>query len=226
MKKSILCLLALILLAVPSISADNFFDWVTGRNCIEGSGDLATEQRDVDEFTRIELKGCVDVFVTVGEARKVTLTFDDNLLDLIKTDVRGKTLKITTEKSYSSRRSCKVEISVPKLEEVRVTGSGDVEIYSLSGDYFEFTVSGSGDMRAEGEIDELDIRVSGSGDVDTRDLVAKEASVKISGSGDVKVYATEGFYGRVSGSGDIDVYGNPENMSRHVSGSGDIRKRR
>ena len=68
--------------------------------------------------------------------------------------------------------------------------------------------------------------MSGSGDVDARDLKAQEAYVKVSGSGDVKVYASEGFRGRVTGSGDIDIYGNPEHVSRHVSGSGDIRKRR
>ena len=226
MKRTVLCLLALILLAAPSTIADDFFNWITGRDCVRGSGDLVTEERDVRDFTRIETRGAVDIFVTVGESRKLSLTFDDNLIDLIETNVRGKTLKITSERSYSSRRACKIEISVPQLEEVRVTGSGDVEIYNLSGDYFEFTVSGSGDMRAEGEIEELDIRVSGSGDVDTRDVVAQEANVKISGSGDVKVFAEEEFYGRVSGSGDIDVYGNPEHLSRHVSGSGDIRKRR
>jgi hypothetical protein len=226
MKKTVFCALAVILFAVPSITADDFFSWITGRNCIRGSGDLVTEERDLKEFTRIETRGAVDIFVTVGESQQVSLTFDDNLIDLIETRVRGKTLKISSEESYSSRRACKIEISIPELEEVRVTGSGDVEIFNLSGDYFEFTVSGSGDMRAEGEIDELDIRVSGSGDVDTRDLIAADANVKISGSGDVKVYAAEGFYGRVSGSGDIDVYGNPEHMSRHVSGSGDIRKRR
>jgi len=226
MKKTIFCLLAVILLVVPSTSADDFFNWIAGRHCIEGSGDLVTEERDLDRFTRIESKGSVDIFVTVGESQKVSLTFDDNLIDLVETSVRGKTLKITTKESYSSRRACKMEISVPTLEEVRVTGSGDVEIFNLTGNYFEFTVTGSGDMRAEGEIDELDIRVSGSGDVDARELVARDANVKISGSGDVKVHATEGFYGRVSGSGDIDVYGNPEHMSRYVSGSGDIKKRR
>ncbi|UCG60499.1 MAG: DUF2807 domain-containing protein [Candidatus Zixiibacteriota bacterium] len=226
MKKSILCLFAVVMLAVSSVSADDFLSWITGRDCIEGSGDLVTQERDLDEFTAIDLKGSTDVFVTVGGEQKVSITIDDNLVDLIETEVRGKTLKIYCEDSYSSRRGCRIEITMPVLEEVRISGSGDAEIYDLDGDYFEYSVSGSGDMRADGEVGEVNIRVSGSGDVDTRDLRAREATVKISGSGDVKVYASETFYGRVSGSGDIDVYGSPERMSRHVSGSGDITKRR
>ncbi len=226
MKKTIFCLFALSMFAVSSASADDFLSWITGKSSVRGSGDLVTQERDLDEFNAIEVSGSTDVFVTVSGEQKVSLSFDDNLIDLIETKVRGKTLKIYCEESYSSRLPCRIEITVPSLEQVRVTGSGDVEIYDLNGDSFEYSVTGSGDMRAGGEVGEVDIRVSGSGDVDTRDLIAREVSVKISGSGDVKVYAAETFYGRVSGSGDIDVYGSPERMSRHVSGSGDIRKRR
>ena len=226
MKKSIICLTAIVLLTAGSTQADDFLRWITGCNGIEGSGDMITETRNLDEFSRIISSGSTDIYVTVGEDQMVTLIFDDNLIDMIETDVRGKTLEIYCEDSYSSRRSCRIEISVPSLESVRLSGSGDMEIYDLQGEVFEYTISGSGDLRAEGEIDELDIRVSGSGDVDARDLKAQEAYVKVSGSGDVKVYASEGFRGRVTGSGDIDIYGNPEHVSRHVSGSGDIRKRR
>ena len=226
MKKSIISLMAIVLFTATSIQADDFLRWVTGCNGIQGSGDLVTETRDLDEFTRIEAKGSTDIFVTVGDEQKVTVTFDDNLVDFIVTDVRRKTLEVYCEESYSSRRPCRVEITVPSLESVRLSGSGDMEIYDLQGEMFEYTISGSGDLRMDGEIDELDIRVSGSGDVDARDLKAKDAYVKVSGSGDVKVYTSESFEGRVSGSGDINVYGNPEHVSRRVSGSGDIRKRR
>lgn len=226
MKRSMLCLLAVTLFAASSTMADGFLKWTSGKDCIKGSGKLVTEIRELGEFTKIESWGSADIIITVGKDQQVSLTFDDNLIDLIKTDVHGKTLKISSEGSFSSRRSCKVEITVPNLEQVSVAGSGDVEIFNLAGEYFEYTVSGSGDMWAEGTVDEIDIGVRGSGDIDTRELSAREATVKISGSGDVKVHATESFYGRVSGSGDIDIYGNPEHISRHVSGSGDIRKRR
>lgn len=226
MRKSMLSFLVVALFATSTTMAKDFRTWTSGRDCIKGSGKLVTEIRDVGEFTKIESRGSADIIVTVGKDQQVSLTFDDNLINLIKTDVHGKTLTVSSEGSFSCRRSCKVEITVPNLEQVSVAGSGDVEIFNLSGEYFEYKVSGSGDMRAEGRVDQIDIGVRGSGDIDTRELTAREATVKLSGSGDVKVYASESFYGRVSGSGDVDIYGNPEHISRHVSGSGDIRKRR
>jgi len=209
-------------LAVSSTAGDWFGLRDRG---VKGSGDLATETREVDPFTRIETNGSADLTVTVGPEQSIAITFDDNLIELIETKVHGKTLEITPTRSYSSRRSCEIVITVPKLERVACSGSGDIVVERLDAETFEFKLSGSGDFTAEGKTDELDIDLSGSGDVDTRDLVAQEAYVRITGSGDVKVHAAESLDARVSGSGDIDYYGDPEHVRKSVSGSGSIRPR-
>lgn len=226
MKNTLLCLLAIAIIAAPATSAGDVFKFLTGHEYIDGSGDLVTQTRDLKEFSRIKLKGSMDLFITVGKDQEVKLTYDDNLIDLIETEVRGKTLTIWCEESYSSSRGSRIDISVPSLETVDLSGSGDIEIHDLKGDIFEYSVAGSGDLTVGGKVDELEIKVSGSGDVDARELEAAEVYVRVSGSGDVRVFATESFDGRVSGSGDITFYGDPEHVSRHVSGSGDIRKKR
>ena len=75
------------------------------------------------------------------------------------------------------------------------------------------------------ETEMLEITTHGSGDVNARRLRAVDAIVRVHGSGDADVYAEIDFDGAVYGSGDIDVYGDPENLDRHVSGSGDISRR-
>ncbi|MEW6410850.1 MAG: head GIN domain-containing protein [Candidatus Zixiibacteriota bacterium] len=218
-------LLSLIILLATSVSADNIWSILRGRDCIDGSGEIVTQTRDLGEFTRIESSGSFDIYVYVGSKQEVTITFDDNLIDLVETRVHGKTLDIFCEETFRTRRDCRIEIHIPELRAVKISGSGDVEVYDLKGDAFEYEVSGSGDMRAEGAVGEVEIKVSGSGDVDLRDLMAQDAYIKVSGSGDVKVYASESLTGRVSGSGDIQYYGDPQHVSRHVSGSGSIRKK-
>lgn len=215
--------LLLVLLIAGSVSADWFG---FGSRGIKGSGDLITEERDVKSFKRIESNGAADIYVTVGEELSVKVTFDDNIIDLIETEVRGKTLKIGSRENYSSRRTCKIEITVPELERVYLRGSGDIFVERLDSEFFEFKLSGSGSLVAEGSTDELDLRLSGSGEIDTRDLTAQEVYVSISGSGDVRVRAEESFDGRVSGSGDIAIYGNPQDFSKSISGSGNIRKKK
>ncbi|UCC45887.1 MAG: DUF2807 domain-containing protein [Candidatus Zixiibacteriota bacterium] len=200
-------------------------DWKFFRRHIEGSGDIVSEERIVDSFQRIKSSGSFDIEVKVGEEQTVTVWFDDNLIEYVITEVRRGTLEIRTERSYSSYDGCRIQITVESLEEVSLSGSGNIYVENLAGDEFVCTVSGSGDLTAEGEVNELEIKVSGSGEVDARDLKAREAYVRVSGSGDVDVWATESLTGRVSGSGDITYYGNPEDVSTRVSGSGDIRGR-
>lgn len=195
-------------------------------NGIKGSGDLQTETRNVDTFNRIKMVGSFDVFITIGKEQSVEIRFDDNLLDYIETEVQGKTLVLDSHKSYSSKRNCKIEITVPKLESVKLSGSGDIVINDLDNDFFEYELSGSGDLSAEGKVKDLELYLSGSGDIDTRNLVADDVYVKLSGSGDIKVYAKNSFDGKVSGSGDILYYGNPKKIDTKISGSGSIKRKK
>lgn len=217
--------LALIGLIVPIVAAGDFFGIKFGEDRIKGSGEIVTEERDVRDFDKIKSSGSFDVFIVVGEEQSIEISYDDNLIDLITTKVKGKTLYISSEGSFSSRKSCKIEINVPSLEAVKLSGSGDIEVSNLDAEFFEYSLSGSGDLIASGKVDELEVHVSGSGDIDTRDLMANIVQASISGSGDIKVYAKERLRGKVSGSGDIEYYGDPDKVSSSVSGSGDIRKR-
>ncbi len=200
--------------------------WKSFGRGIKGSGDKISEEREVPKFNRIEVSGSLDVRVTVGGKQQVILHVDDNLADLFVTEVKRNTLNVYTEESYRNCKKCYIEIVVPELLEVGLSGSADVNVEGLTGEEFLFEQSGSGDFTVAGDVDEIEIDLTGSGDVDARDLISKNAYVEIHGSGDVKVYATEHFKGRVYGSGDIAYYGNPEDTSTRVYGSGSIRKRR
>ncbi len=229
------------LIAVSSVSARGLFGFGSAE---KGSGELSTVTRNVETFDAIKSSGSFEIHVTVGGEQKVEVTFDDNLLEFVETEVHGGTLKLRTTENVSSKHRCSIEIVVRELEEVRCSGSGWVEVVGLDSDHFEFdlsgsgrltldgkaeemeiTVSGSGDVEAEGSAGELNVHVSGSGDVDASGLVARDAYVRVSGSGKVSVHAEEEFDADVSGSGNITYYGNPEHVSTSVSGSGRIRKR-
>jgi hypothetical protein len=59
-------------LAVTSCSTDSG---------TEGSGTEASNVRKVPSFNAVEVSGQADAVVTVGQARKVTVRGDDNLLE-------------------------------------------------------------------------------------------------------------------------------------------------
>ena len=222
--KQLSTILILALFVSSAAQADGLFGLFKDR--VKGSGNLTTESRDISDFERIKSTGSFDIYVDVGPEPSLTITFDDNLIELIETEISGKTLYIDSDASFGSKHNCKINITVPSLEYVKLSGSGDVVVNNLKAEFFEYAVSGSGDLSANGEVKELELTISGSGDIDASDLKAEDVYAKISGSGDIKLYASNLLDGHISGSGDITYYGNPKQVDRMISGSGSMRKKR
>lgn len=225
LRNVLLAALYVMLGTTPEAEAGRLFSGFFGSG-ERGSGDLITETRDLKSFDRIENSTSMDLFITIGDEQKVTVTIDDNLMELIDTRVRGRSLKISADDSFNSRGKSRIDITVTSLTQLRVKGSGDIEIEGLDGETFEIRLQGSGDVEVEGKVNELEISVQGSGDIDARHLIADDVEVRIQGSGDVSVHAVESFDGMIQGSGDISCYGDPDYTDESVHGSGDIRYRR
>lgn len=206
--------------AAADLAAGEQF-WSFGRE-EKGSGTLETETRPLDSFTRIHLESGADITITVGQPQSVKVTIDDNLLDNVITEVRRHTLVIAGKESYSTDKGCRIEITVPTVEYLKISGSGDVDIKEMTGEEFEYLLQGSGDLTMEGKVAYLTIEIAGSGDIDTKRLKAEHVAIEVNGSGDARVYAARSFKGTVSGSGNITVFGNPPHTSAEVFGSGEI----
>lgn len=193
---------------------------------IKGSGNMKTETRTVEQFTRIETNLAVDLKIEVGKAQSISVTFDDNLIDFIRTESDGKTLTIDSDESFSSQNSLPITITVPKLDLLDFAGSGNVDIDNLNSTRFRLILSGSGEFVANGTVEQMEIEISGSGDVDASQVVAKEVTVTIDGSGSAEVNASEVLDAEINGSGDVIYDGKPPSVHSSVNGSGSIKKRR
>ena len=187
---------------------------------VKGSGNKASEERTTGDFHALSSKGSIDVIFTPG-ATSVRLEGDDNILELIETEVREGVLVISSRGSFSTRTGLTAYISAPTLDGIRVQGSGDVSGEGLRGESLQVSVAGSGDVTLSGGVQSLDVSVKGSGDVDLGALESVDAKVSIMGSGDVDVHVTGSLDASVMGSGDIIYSGGPV-VKQKVMGSGDI----
>jgi Putative auto-transporter adhesin, head GIN domain len=216
-------LAALALLPACFVSSERFGD---AREHFDGSGRPATVVCAVGDFHAVEVQGRADVVATVGGATHVELTADDNLLERFRIEVRDGTLVVEMKDgSYSFEVHPVVTVATPRLDAVRIRGSGDASIEGLEGGAFEAEIQGSGDVRATGRVERLTATVRGSGDLELGGLEARAADVRISGSGDVEVCATGSLDAEIHGSGDVVYRGAPEHLSTVVHGSGSIRRR-
>ncbi|MGI9519792.1 MAG: head GIN domain-containing protein [Pirellulaceae bacterium] len=187
-----------------------------------GSGVSKTEIREVADFDRVSFGGSGDVTIRAGQEKSVTVTFDDNLIEMVETKVVDGELLIRVNGSYNSSLGLDVEIGVPQLVGASASGVGDIEVHDVKGSKLDVTVSGVGEIKATGNVDNLEVHVSGVGSAELQDLKAKHVEVSVSGTGGAEVFASESVEASASGVGGIDVYGNPSQIQETASGVGDI----
>lgn len=229
-------------LALVALSPAPALAW----DAVRGDGDVATEARPLSGFTRVELRGSLDVAVAEGRPFAVSVTIDRNLLPLVSTRVEGDRLVIELTRPASHRGVGRVEVSLPELRGLSISGSGDATISGASlprsvalaidgsGDIawsgragaLTASIAGSGDMELTGEAESLTASIRGSGDIGARRLTARGATVAVEGSGDVEVTLGGGpLSASVAGSGDVTWWGQASPVAVSRAGSGEIRHR-
>jgi hypothetical protein len=189
----------------------------------EGSGVAATQTRDVAAFNRVELAGGNNVVIRLGERQSVVVKADDNLLNRVTTDVKSGALVIgNTPGSLTAKSPMSVEVNVPSLNAVALTGSGNIMVSGIKTESLTVTLSGSGNLFGSGTATSLNITVSGFGNARFTQLDANNVHAVVSGSGTIFVTATKSLDASVTGSGTIIYAGNPQDVTKIVTGSGTI----
>ena len=192
---------------------------------VRGSGVEKAEQRTVGNFKGIEVSGACDVQVTCGKTTSVEISGDDNIVPLIKTEVKNGVLNIWHEGSINPKTKLTVTVTTPDLQSVSSSGACDIVVNNLSNEAFTVDVSGAGSVEARGTTGKLTINISGATDVITKDLKAKKVEIDVSGASNAEVFASEELRADVSGVGNITYHGNPSVVDQNVSGVGSISKK-
>jgi hypothetical protein len=214
-------------------------------NVTTGSGNVISEDREVNNFDGVDLAGSGDLIITQGDEEALVIEAEDNILPLIESEVRNGTLRLgmkPTSGIVNTRRGIKYYLTVQNLSEimlsgsgsisaeqldsgnlaVNVSGSGEVAIDELTADEVSMQISGSGNIDVAGSVDQQRLVVSGSGNYRAGDLASQIADIRVSGSGEATVWASESLNIEISGSGDVEYYGNPQ-VNQQTSGSGSTR---
>lgn len=192
---------------------------------IPGSGAKEKEKRNIGEFTKLSAAGAFNIEVKVGTEASLEIQADDNLLELIRTEVSNYTLRIDTKRDINPRGEIRIWITVKELEEVSSAGANNIDVYNISSDRFFVDMSGAGNVNLEGNTGKLDVELSGAANIEAGDLKAEDVEVSVSGACNATVYASERLDASVSGVGNVSYYGNPEKVNSSVSGVGSIKRK-
>ena len=217
-----------------------------------GAGFASAQQRevrDVAEFTKISFGYPGKLYLKQGSPQRVEIEADDDVLKEIETEVSGGRLRISKESGWFdwslTDEKITVWVTVPDIEAVHVSGSGDIigqskiKTHDLdlgfsgsgsltlevdAGGEVEADISGSGNMELSGTCRSFESDVSGAGRVQLSIHIQEYADLAISGSGKILASgAADVVKARISGSGKVlaaDLQVNRCDV--RISGSGDV----
>lgn len=231
------------MLALIPVSCIYVDGWNQG---ITGNGNVEEEIRDISGFTGVHVSSGIDVYLSQDDDFEVRVVADENLMDVIETRVKGRTLEVGTG-HYGIRRarSKKVYVSLPELTELKISSAGDCNgqtpfacddlqlgissagdlTLEVEADRIRLEISSSGDARLSGRVETFDVSLSSAGDLHAFDLIAGKVDVTVSSAGDARVHATEEISMNVSSAGNIYYMGDARVVHSSSSSAGDIIKK-
>jgi hypothetical protein len=213
---------------------------------VVGEGPLVTQTRSVGNFSGVSSEMSGKVNFAIAPEYKVEITAQQNILDVLNTNVVNGVLHIDFKDNVRVRQheDLLINITAPYADYFRLSGSGNMNVQGdITANNLKVTLSGSGDIAvqraviadkidadisgsgniniANGSTVNEDVDISGSGKVEMPGVNAESAVTHTSGSGDVKLAVSKNLDAHITGSGSVYYHGNPI-ISTHISGSGRV----
>jgi len=190
---------------------------------INGSGNLITESREVDVFSKVSSEGVFDVVITQGSPQSVEITADDNIMNRVRTKVINDELQLYLDDDYNySGITIQAKISAEDLNGIMNSGVGNMDISNVNeNEAFSIDNFGTGNITIEGSAASLNVLNEGTGNISAFDFFVENCSIDIEGSGFVQISCSDNLDINIEGSGNVYYKGNPS-INTNISGTGSV----
>jgi len=217
-----------------------FIDNFTG---VKGNGNVISENRKIDaDFDAIKVSQGIELQLTQSEDFSLNVEADENIMDLLKTEVKGNTLYVSFEKNVYRATSRKVYLSKAIINSL-ATSSGahivsennlkseNLDLDASSGSFIKVKTtahfvqcetSSGASMKVSGVTKSFKVSASSGSTIHADDLESENTTAKVSSGANIDVYASESLTAKASSGGDIDYAGNPKVINKDTSSGGSV----
>ncbi len=209
----------------------------------QGNGVVAQDTREItEEFTVISASEGLDVYVTQASEFEILVEGDENIIDLIGTDIRDGKLRVHAIENIG-RATKKIHVSLPDITALESSSGADLIVKNtietdkiglrassgshlrveLVADEIDADTSSGADIKLAGEANIFHANASSGSDIKARDLIAKKCNADASSGADITVNVSESLIADASSGADISYTGEA-NVQQKKSASGSVHK--
>lgn len=200
----------------------SFFNFSFNFGGVKGSGNVVSEKRDIGGFSKVDVGGVYQVEIVAQKEYGIEIEADDNIVPLVRTEVRGDTLVIKGAKRFNTANRIVVRIAAPNIDLLDVSGASVVSVTNLANDKLVVDSSGASKIRVEGSTRHLNVNMSGASTLDAAGLKAELADVDASGASKIDLNVAEELRADLSGACKLSYSGNPKNVVKKTSGASSV----
>jgi len=232
---------ALLLIFVVATSCEFRY----GFGSIDGNGNVIKDDRIFSEkIDVIKASHGLDVEVVNSTVQVVSVEADENLQDIIETELKNGVLYVRATKNIRKAKSKKVTIAFVELDGIHASSganvkglsavvSNDLELKTSSGAQMSLTVlakeltaqaSSGGNINLKGQSRNFYSKASSGSTIDARELQAIYCTSKASSGANITLNIERSLDAKASSGGDIRYTGEPELVNQNTSSSGRVRK--
>ena len=212
---------------------------------ITGNGNISEEERPVSYFNTIKVSSGINVYLSQGDNEKISVKADENLLDIIKTEIENEELKIYASEQIRHSKSKKVYVTVNDIEKISTSSgsnlytetdikSNNLDLSSSSGsnmklnvetNFIDASASSGANLMIEGITRDIEMDVSSGANIKAEDLIATICKAKASSGANAWITVKEKLNGEASSGGNVFYLGNPDKIQVNNSSGGNVHKR-
>lgn len=242
MKKSNLLLLSALGVIILAIIIGMFFLRTNlYAEVIRGDGNIVEVKRDISSFEKIKVRGKYNVYYTQENANDLIVFADENLQELIRTEVINNELHIESLQPMRSGSDLRIELSNEFITHVETSASAGffttqpvtlpllhltasagstIDIEGVFESLFAYQNAGS-ELNLKGETNELLIESNAGGTVDASAMQAATARAEANAGAAIIVNAAE-VEANANAGGNIKYLGDPVFKGMSTSSGGSI----
>jgi Putative auto-transporter adhesin, head GIN domain len=212
---------------------------------VDGNGNVTKAERNISsDFESIKVSQGLELFITQSNDVSLHIEADENLHELIMTEVENNVLRIYSTKNIRRANSRKINLTIEDVSAIKATsGSEVVSTNTIKVDALELNCTSGAEIKLDVNTESInshstsgsEIKLSGTtnlliaeatsgSDIEASQLRAQTSKVKATSGADISVNTSKELTARATSGGDIRYSGNPESVNKSDSSSGRVRQ--
>lgn len=210
---------------------------------IKGNRNVVSQTRSISsDFDAIKVSNSLEVYLTIGNSTSLEIEADENLHDVIITEVEDGVLKIFSERNIRSAKSRKIFVTAERIKEIKATSAAeirsentieteDLKIKATSAanlrlmvnvDNLTCSSTSAAEVRLEGKAEKMILKSTSAAEVRAKELKTKVCKVSATSAANAYVNVSEELDAKATSAASVRYTGNPKKINKKSTSAGSI----